>query len=78
MFDGEFQVGGHASGQPDRARVAAQYPPVLLSQPGEALVGIGAQRRYAHQTDELQTVAGGHLGADLVDVLRLRDVDAAT
>ena len=46
-------------------------------QPRERIVGIGTQRRDAHQADELQRLGGLHLGAQFIDQVRAPDVDSA-
>ena len=67
MFDGDFEVVGHASGQAHRVRVRFQHPAMLRSQQVEGPLGIPIQRRDAHQPEQFQAFGLRDLRADLID-----------
>ncbi len=53
MFDRRLEVAGHPCRQPEALLVVALYPLVFGLQTRERVVGVGTQRRDAHQPDEL-------------------------
>ena len=78
MFYRDFEVMGHAGGQPDRRRERLEHPAVLGFQPVKGHVWVPAQRRNAHQPDQLQALRSLKRGADPVHGPGIGHVDAAT
>ena len=76
MFDRRLEVAGHARRQFETLLVGLLYPLVLALQTRECVIGVGTERRYAHQTDELQALRGLRLRAQFVDQIGTPDVDS--
>ena len=71
MFDRRLEVAGHPRRQFEALLVVPLYPLVLGLQTCECLVGIGTERRDAHQPDELEALRGLRQRAQFVDEIGL-------
>src|SRR4051812_33744172 len=71
------EVAGHSGGDSERLQKLLLDPLVLLGQPRERLIWIGAKWRDGHQPDELQALGVVDGGAQVVDSLRVADVHPA-